>query len=112
MRAAFWDVYNTLLMSIIYNNASGFLRPDTIDNRWHNHRQAGQITLAGLYFNYSRFRDDAYPNYITITSNQLYDKYVSGVWQNPYVSQPSFALAPSVAEYKGKSFNLLLPSDI
>lgn len=110
--AAFWDAYNTLVMSCIYSSVSGFLRPNTINNRWHNHRQAGQITLAGLYFNYSRFRDDAYPNYITITNGQLYDKFVNGVWQNPYQSQPAFLLSPSVTEYKGKSFNLLLPSDI
>ncbi len=110
--AAFWDVYNSLLMSIIYSNASGFLRPDTLDNRWHNHRLPGQITLAGLYFNYSRFRDDAYPNYITITNNQLYDKFVNGVWQNPYVSQAAFVLAPSVTQYEGTSFSLFLPSDI
>jgi hypothetical protein len=59
----FWDVYNTLLMGRIYSSASGFLKQDTIDNRWFSYRQPGRITLSGLYFNYSRFKDNAANNY-------------------------------------------------
>jgi hypothetical protein len=108
----YWDVYNTLIMSTIHSSATGFIRPDTIANRWFNYRQSGLITLSGLFFNYSRFRDDAANNYITITNNQLYDKYVSGVWQNPYQTEKVFLLSPSVTDYEGKSFEVFLPSDL
>jgi hypothetical protein len=64
--AVFWDVYNTLLTGRIYSRASGFLRPDTIDNRWYRSRQPGRITLSGLYFLYSRFK--IMPQTITLPS--------------------------------------------
>ncbi|MEO6868076.1 MAG: T9SS type A sorting domain-containing protein [Ginsengibacter sp.] len=62
--------------------------------------------------NYSRFKDNAANNYITITNNQLYDKYVGGVWQNPYQSEQVFLLSPPVNFYQGKSLQVLLPSNL
>lgn len=110
--STFWDVYKSLVMSRVHSSATGFLHPDTIDNRWYSFRQYGRITLAGLYFNYSRFKDNAAGNYITVSNNQLFDKYVNGVWQNPYQTEQAFLLSPSVTEYEGKSFEVLLPSDV
>ncbi len=75
----FWDVYNTLVMSRIYSSASAFVHPDSLDAHWFSYRQPGRVTLAGLYFKYARFKDDAANNYITITNDLLYDKYVSSV---------------------------------
>ena len=83
---AFWDVYQTLITSRVSTAATGFVPTQTLDSLWYIQRQPGQIVLSGLYYNYSRFKDDAANNYITITNNQLYDKYVGGVWQNPYQS--------------------------
>lgn len=107
-----WDIYKTLYTARIYSNASGLLHPDTLNNRWYTYRQPGRITLAGIYFKYSRFRDDAANNFITINNNQLYDKYVSGVWQNPYQTEQVFAISPSVTLYQGKSFQILLPAEL
>jgi hypothetical protein len=110
--AIFWDVYNTLLTGRIYTSATGLLRPDTIDNRWFRFRVPGQITLSGLYFNYSRYKDNAAGNFVTITGNQIYDKYVSSVWQNPYQTEEAFVISPSVTKYTGPSFNVILPTSI
>jgi hypothetical protein len=55
----FWDVYNTLLTSRIHSSASGFVHPDSLDAHWFSYRQPGRVTLAGLYFKYARFKDDA-----------------------------------------------------
>ena len=110
--STFWDVYKSLVMSRIHSNAIGFLRSDTIDNRWYSYRQFGRITLAGLYFNYTRFKDNAEGNYITVSNNQLFDKYVNGVWQNPYQTEQAFLLSPSITEYEGKSFELILPLNL
>lgn len=106
----FWEVYNTLLTGRVNTSVIGLLRQDTLDNRWYNSRQAGRITLGGLYFNYSRFRDDAANNYITISNNQLFDKFIGGVWQNPYQSEQVFVISPSVSLYSGIGFTVLLPS--
>jgi hypothetical protein len=108
----FWQVYNTLVTARVHGVAAGFVSPDTLDIRWYSYRQPGRITLAGLFYNYSRFKDNAYPNYITITSNRLYDKYVSGVWQNPYQSEKVFIISPSITQYSALSFSILLPINI
>ena len=108
--AILWDVYNTLLMGRINTGAAGFLKQDTLDARWLSYRQPGRITLSGLFFNYSRFRDNAANNYITVSGNQLFDKFVGGVWQNPYQSETVFVISPSITIYSALSFNILLPS--
>jgi hypothetical protein len=109
---AFAEVYRTLLTGRIHPSASGLLRQDTIGNRWMRYRQPGRITLSGLYFSYSRFRDDAANNYVTITNDQLYDKYIDGVWQNPYQTETAFVISPPITRYSEVAFNILLPQDL
>jgi len=109
---AFWDVYQTLLTSRVSTSATGFVSSAIADSLWYIQRQPGQIVLSGLYFNYSRFKDNAANNYITITNNQLYDKYVNGVWQNPYQSEQAFLISPPVNFYQGQSLQVLLPSNL
>lgn len=109
---AFWDVYQTLLTSRVSASASGFTSSSIVDSLWYTQRQPGQIVLSGLYFNYSRFKDNAANNYITVSNNQLYDKYVNGVWQNPYQSEQVFLLSPPVNFYQGKSLQIVLPTNL
>ncbi len=104
---AFWDVYQTLLTSRVSTAATGFVSSAIADSLWYIQRQPGQIVLSGLYFNYSRFKDNAAGNYITITNNQLYDKYVGGVWQNPYQSEKAFLISPPVNFYQGQSLQIV-----
>ncbi len=107
-----YEVYYTLLTGRIHSSAAGFIKADSINNRWTNYRQPGRITLAGLFFQYARFKDNAAGNYITVSSGQLYDKYVSGVWQNPYQSEKAFVISPSVLQYDSLSFSILLPANL
>jgi hypothetical protein len=94
------DIYNTLASSIIHTNAGSFYHPIYIDSLWQSMRAPGVITLGGLFYNYSQFRPDAVSsNLITITANQVYDKYVGAVWQNPYQTQQVFAVSPSTNWY-------------
>jgi hypothetical protein len=110
--SVFWNVFRTLYTARVYSTATGLVNPDTLKNRWFSYRQPGRITLAGIYCKYSRFRDDAANNYITVSNNLLYDKYVSGVWQNPYQTEQVFAMSPSITLYKGRTFNVLLPANL
>jgi hypothetical protein len=99
------DIYSTIAMSAIHNNAGGFYSPDYVDSIWQLQRQPGIITLSGTYYNYARLRDDAInSNLITLSSDQFQDRYVSGVWQNPYQTQTVFAMSPPLHAYSGKSF--------
>jgi hypothetical protein len=107
----FWDIYKTVATSRIHSSAAGILLPDTIGNRWFSARGPGRITLAGMFFKYSKYKADA-ANYVTITNNQIYDKFVSGVWQNPYQTDQVFVISPSVTMYKGKTFQVVLPANL
>lgn len=107
-----YDVYYTLLMGRIHSSATGFIKTDSISNRWKNARQPGRITLAGLFFQYARFKDNAAGNYITVSGGQLFDKYVEGVWQNPYQPEKAFVISPSVTQYDSLSFSVLLPANL
>lgn len=107
-----YDVYYTLLTGRIYSSATGFIKTDSISNRWDNSRQPGRITLAGLFFQYARFKDNAANNYITVSGGQLFDKYVGGVWQNPYQAEKAFVISPSVTQYDSLSFSILLPANL
>ncbi len=109
---AFWDVYQTLLTSRVSTSTAGFVSSGIADSLWYTQRQPGKIVLSGLYFNYSWFKDNAANNYITITNNRLYDKYVNGVWQNPYQSEKAFMVSPPVNFYQGKSLQIVLPSNL
>lgn len=107
------DIYNTLITSRIYTTATGLISTAMRDSVWYNQRQNGIITLSGLFFNYARFADNAYSGgKITVVSDQFVDRYVSGVWQNPYITEQVFALAPSTGYYEGKSLKVLLPSNL
>lgn len=78
------DMYNTLISSRIHTSASGLVSPAVWDSLWFTQRQNGIITLSGVFFNYSRFSDDAVSaGKLTISNDRFVDKYVSGVWQNP-----------------------------
>jgi hypothetical protein len=107
------DIYSTLFTSAIHTNAGGFYSPDYVDSLWQSQRQPGIITLSGVYYNYARFRDDAVSNnLITVSNDVIYDKYVNGVWQNPYQTQAVFAMSPPLYHYGGKSFSVVLPSNL
>jgi len=107
------DIYSTIVMSAVHNNAGVLYSPDYIDSIWQVQRQPEIITLGGVYYNYSRFKDNALTaNLLTLSGNKFYDKYVSGVWQNPYQSEKVFAMSPPLHAYRGKSFKVVLPANL
>ena len=74
------DIYNTLLTSGIHSSGGSFYHPDYLDSLWQVQRQPGIITLCGLYYNYSRFKDNALSsNLITVNSDRFFERFVNGV---------------------------------
>jgi hypothetical protein len=101
-----FDIYKTLFTARV-TTAAGTAMPDPAltDSIWYTKRKPGLITLG----QYGYLDPNAYAdNKITVSSNQLFDKYSGGVWQNPYISAKAFGLAPATDVYMGKSFNVLL----
>lgn len=107
------DIYNTLITSRIYSTATGLAKPAVWDSTWYSQRRNGVITLSGVFYNYARFSDDAISaGKLTIVSDQFVDRYINGVWQNPYITEKVFVLAPATDYYARQNLQVLLPSNL
>ena len=74
---------------------------------------SAQMLLSGLYYKYSRFRSDALStSKITVVNNTYDDKYVNGVWQNPYETKTAFVISTPVLELNKAGLQLSLPSTL
>jgi hypothetical protein len=112
-RATVHESFYTLLSSRIREVNTGFMQPMEYEKLWHSKRNQGVITVGGLYFKYSKFKDDARTSgKVNVVNNKLYDVYNNGVWQNPYEDKSTFILAPSINSYKGFNLQVQLPQDI
>ena len=106
-------IYNTLFSSRVTSATTGFINPNNFDSNWKTNRIAGTITLSGLYYKYNAFINDAINlGKVNFVNNQFQDKFVSGVWQNPYQEFQAFAMAPAITKYEGLSFKVKIPSTI
>lgn len=106
------DIYKTLFTSKMHTSASATLpNPDVVDSVWFAKRQPGQVTLAGLYYTYSRYDDEAATK-VTIVNDQVYDKFVNGQWQNPYKTEQVLAFAPANVFYPALGFSLYMPPEL
>jgi hypothetical protein len=109
-RGQFTSIYNTLLMSRVNASVPGLVSPETFRTNWENLRQPNKIVLSGLYYKYNEFKPDAPNNTITITNGKLYDKFINGVWQNPYNEKQVFAIAAPILKFNSLSMQVQLPS--
>ncbi|WP_300565033.1 T9SS type A sorting domain-containing protein [Flavobacterium sp.] len=105
-------IYNTLLMSRVQTSVTGLINPTTFKSNWDNFRQANRIVLSGLYYKYNEFKPDAPNNTITITNGKLFDKYVNGIWQNPYNEKQVFAVSAPILKYNSLTMEVQLPSSL
>lgn len=106
-------IYNTIFSSRVTNATTGFINPNNFDSNWKTNRMAGIVTLSGLYYKYNAFINDAINlGKVNFVNNQFQDKFVNGVWQNPYQEFQAFAMAPAITKYEGLSFNVKIPSTI
>lgn len=106
------EMYKTLLTSRIVDVREGFVLPDDFDTNWHTARNKDEIVLSGLFFNYSKLSDDAYPQKLKIEDDKLYDLYIDGRWQNPYEDKKTFAITTPIIRYEGLNLNVKLPSNL
>ena len=103
-------IYNTLLMARVNANVTGLVNPTIFKNNWDNLRQTNKIVLSGLYYKYNEFKPNAPNNTITITNGKLYDKFVGGIWQNPYDEKQVFAVTAPIVKYNSLSMQVQLPT--
>jgi hypothetical protein len=108
------EIYTTLATARMTSAAAATLpNPNTIDSLWYIARQPGQVALCGLFYQYAYLNTSVNPNpNITITNGQLFDKYVNGVWQNPYLQAQTVGFAPACSTYNALNFNVVLPANL
>lgn len=106
------DIYKTLLMSRVKQVNTGFITPQEYATRWFTQREKDVVTLSGVYFKYSHFNANAYPSKLNYSNNKFSDKYINGVWQNPYNEKQVFAITPPIGKHKGLNFNVKLPANL
>ena len=110
-KGKFTSIYNTLLMSRVQTEAS-LVSPTVFKTNWDNLRAENKIVLSGLYYKYSKFKPNAFPNFLVNNAGVVTDKYVSGVWQNPYEDKQVFAVATPILIYKNLSLQVTLPASL
>lgn len=107
------SIYNTLVASRVRKGISGLYSPEEFRTRWNGVRKADLVTISGLYYRYSRFSDDALTaNKLSLVKDQFKDKYVNGVWQNPYTVNSVFAMSAPIYYVKSLSFEAIVPENI
>lgn len=107
-------MYNTLIASRV--TAAAYIslpNPTVTDSIWAKKRTPGTVTIAGLFYQYAYLDSTALANNkITVIGNQLFDKYVGGVWQNPYLIGKMVGFAPATESYMGQYFDIVLPDSL
>ncbi len=107
------QIYNTLLTSRIKEVSEGFVTPRVFDSTWKNVREKDIITLAGLFFGYARFSDDAIAsNKLSYRGGKFYNNSINGVVQDPYEKKRTFAMAPAIKGHKGLHLQVKVPSEL
>jgi len=109
----FKAIYQTLVSAQIDTSAGNFPTIDDLDNLAMAQRQPGTVVLYSLYYQYSKFTDDAAAaGRVSVVNNQVIDNYVGGDWQNLYEVKTAFAVAPAGDQVEGKTQQFVLPSTL
>ena len=111
-KGKFESIYNTLLMARVSTTVPNLINPTTFKTNWDNLRLPNRIVLSGLYYKYNKFKPNAYPNFLVNNAGVVTDKYVGGVWQNPYIDQQVFAISAPILVYKSLSMRVTLPTTL
>lgn len=115
----FSNIYKTLFTGRTTTDTLAFPRMKTIANKWalqrinRTQQQQKTIVLGGLYYKYAKIGPNALTqNKITVANNKYYDKYINGVWQDPYLVKETVAFTPTIYSYSKAYFNVVLPQEL
>jgi hypothetical protein len=107
------ELYKTLYTSRFNTTVAGMRHPTVHDSLCYIARQKNVITLNGLLYAYNAIDPNAQANGTLQTINgQLKDRYVNGVWQNPYQNFITAAIAPSTIRYTRTYCSVKLPANL
>ena len=116
-------IYNSIVSSATQLNISGIESPQQELTEWKNLQKQqnnnaklnnkASIVLNGLLFNYSKININALSNNkISVVNDKYDDKYINGIWQNPYDSKLSFAIVSPVFAISKSNVEVKLPTTL
>ena len=108
-----WQSLYTSVFSSKFNSNAPLLEPVDVFDRISDTSVAnsGIILLAGLHFNYERFRDDALSsNLVYISDNKIYD--TPGRPSSPYELREAFAIVPMLSSLDGGSNSFMFKPEL
>lgn len=117
------EIYRTLQMGRIHEKSKEhFISFEDYSKRWRTYRKNSlnditdtipTIYLSGIYYKYARLAENAIEEQkIRFVDNRLLDKYVNNVWQNPYETAATIAVAAPFNVFKSKNIKVALPQDL
>lgn len=115
----FGNIYKTLYMGKVTTDTVYFPKLHTVAYYWASERLSNNtetkktLIIAGLLYKYSNISSDALlQNQITVSSNKYFDKYIGGVWQNPYETKTAIAFSLPVTTYNKRDIIFKLPQNL
>lgn len=115
------NIYKTLYMGQVTTDTTDFPQLKNYAKAWLDERRAQNLgnaktlTIGGLYYLYSKMKETALDdNEINVNplSRRYSDKYINGVWQNPYKTSQTIAFAPPVSTMDQQNFQVVIPSNL
>ncbi len=118
------SIYNTVVSSAIQTGVAGIHNPKQKYQEWKtlqeqetekNSLTVTHLVLSGLYFKYSKIRENALDQgdiRVINGSTQYNDVYSNGTWQNPYETKEVIAFSTRVLEVQTHSVKISLPTSL
>lgn len=107
-----FQVTTTLSTAKITDNVKVAVPPEDIEPLVERYDNDNNLILGGVFYKYAKLRSDLKQDDLGMKDNILLDKYVNGVWKNPYEVKQSFVLTPLKDFYYGTEITVKLPSDL
>ncbi|MFD1616492.1 hypothetical protein [Gelatiniphilus marinus] len=93
-----------------YNEWANLQKQENNTNKTTN---TVSVVLSGLLYNYSKINNNALANNkIQVVNGKYDDKYINGVWQNPYDTNITFAIASPVITLSKANVAVTLPTTL
>jgi hypothetical protein len=113
------SMYKTLFMSKVAADTIHTPLYEKYAYNWARERynatkdSSGVYILSGLLYDFQALNESALAqNKIRVSRGKYYDKYINGIWQNPYDTKTAFALTPPTLHSRSKDVYFKLPSEL
>lgn len=107
------QIASTLSLAKMDTEDNGIIvPPQDVEELWEAYQLSDKVVLSGIYYKYARFKNDESEPLIEREGQVFYDKYLAGIWQNPYEVKQSFTVAPVKNQIKSLNVKVQFPKDL